>query len=166
MGRVHRIATQSVVTGTLDGGIPMIRFGSGPPLLLLSGLTPEHRNPTGLDRRMQLRSATAFAEHFTVYLVNRRPGLPAGITMTDLAADVAAAIQRDLDSSPMIHGASTGGLIALQLALDHPRLVNRVVIAAAACRSGTYRRSHPRRGRRSRRVLQPGPGPRNSRCDP
>ena len=134
VGRRGRSREPVVVAGTLHGGLPMIRVGTGPPLLLLAGLTPEHRNPTGLDRRMQLRSAAAFAEHFTVYLVNRRPGLPAGTTIADLAVDVATAIRHDIQRPVIVHGASTGGFIALQLGLDHPELVSRAVIASAACR--------------------------------
>ena len=134
MGRRSRLGGPEVVAGTLHGGLPMIRLGSGPPLLLLAGLTPEHRNPTGFDRRMQLRSTAAFAKHFTVYLVNRRPGLPSGTTITELAADVATAIRHDIQRPVMVHGTSTGGFIALRLALDHPQLVSRAVIASAACR--------------------------------
>jgi pimeloyl-ACP methyl ester carboxylesterase len=34
----------------------------------------------------------------------------------------------------MVHGTSTGGSVALQLAISHPELVQRMVLAAAACR--------------------------------
>ena len=40
---------------------------------------------------MSLSWVTPFAEHFTVYLLNRRVGLTPGVTMTDLAADYAGA---------------------------------------------------------------------------
>lgn len=151
VGRRGRSREPAVVAGTLHGGLPMIRVGSGPPLLVLAGLTPEHRNPTGFDQRMQLRSTAAFAEHFSVYLVNRRPGLPAGTTMTDLAEDLATAIRHDIQGPVMVQGTSTGGFIALQLVLNHPELVSRAVIASAACRlSDPGRRALTRFAERAR----------------
>jgi pimeloyl-ACP methyl ester carboxylesterase len=75
-----------------------------------------------------------FAEHFTVYLANRRPGLPQGASLSDIAADYAAAIEDELGGSAAVHGTSTGGSLALQLAADSPLLVRRMVVSAAACR--------------------------------
>jgi pimeloyl-ACP methyl ester carboxylesterase len=123
-----------VTEGSLSTGVPYLKLGQGPPLLLASGLTAEHRNPTGLWRRMSLSWAAPFAEHFTVYLVNRRRGLAKGATMADLAADYAGAIEKDIGQPVLLHGTSTGGSVSLQLAIDRPELVTRLVLAAAACR--------------------------------
>jgi pimeloyl-ACP methyl ester carboxylesterase len=54
--------------------------------------------------------------------------------MADLAADYAGAIEQDIGRPVLLHGTSTGGSIALQLAIDHPELVQRMVLAASACR--------------------------------
>jgi len=118
----------------LSGGLPYLRFGDGPPLIVSPGLGTTHANPTGQWRRFALSWADPFAEHFTVYLVNRRPGLPSGSTMSDIAADYATAIERDIGGPVLLHGTSTGGSVALQLAVDRPELVQRMVIAAAAGR--------------------------------
>ena len=112
-------------------------MGHGPPLLMASGLTSEHKNPTGRWRAMAEKYAAPFAEHFTVYLANRRPGLAAGVTMADMAADYAAVIEEDLGEPAYVHGTSTGGSLALQLAIGHPDLVRRMVVSAAAFRSVT-----------------------------
>jgi pimeloyl-ACP methyl ester carboxylesterase len=98
------------------------------------GLGSEHVNPTGMWRRMALSFAAPFAEHFTVYLVQRRPGLASDATLSDVAADYAEVIEQDLDRPVVLHGTSTGGSVALQIAIDHPELVHRMVVAAAACR--------------------------------
>ena len=79
-----------VTEGVFSTGVPYLRTGHGPPLLMASGLTSEHANPTGVWRRMALLGGP-FAEHFTVYLANRRPGLVPGTTMAHLAADYAGA---------------------------------------------------------------------------
>ena len=123
-----------VIEGAFSTGVPYLRTGQGPPLLMASGLTADHRNPTGRWRKMALSWVAPFAEHFTVYLANRRPGLEPGTTMSDLAADYAGGIRHDIGEVTFVHGTSSGGSIALQLAIDHPELVGRLAVSAAACR--------------------------------
>jgi pimeloyl-ACP methyl ester carboxylesterase len=123
-----------VTEGAFSTGPPYLKVGQGPPLLVASGLTAEHKNPTGRWRKSVLAWVAPFAEHFTVYLTNRRPGLAPGTTMAELAADYAGAIEDDIGQPVLVHGTSTGGSIALQLAIDHPALVQRAVVSAAACR--------------------------------
>jgi pimeloyl-ACP methyl ester carboxylesterase len=129
-----------VSEGRLSTGVPYLRFGQGPPLLVASGLSSEHANPQGIWRRMSLAWAAPFAQHFTVYLVNRRPGLAPDTSMTDIAADYAGAIENDLGAPVHLHGTSTGGSVALQLAVDRPELVERMVVSAAACRLSEHGR--------------------------
>jgi pimeloyl-ACP methyl ester carboxylesterase len=124
----------SVAEGTFYGGVPYLRLGTGPPLIAARLVTADHKNPTGLERRMVLSGVGAFAEHFTVYVVNGPPGLPADATMSDIATRYAQAIEHDIGESVCVHGVSTGAAVALQLAIDHPHLVRRLVLAGAACR--------------------------------
>jgi pimeloyl-ACP methyl ester carboxylesterase len=120
--------------GQFSTGLPYLKLGEGPPLVQASSLSSQHVNPTGIRRRMAISWAAQFAEHFTIYLVNRKPGLADGATMSDIAADYAGAIEQDLGEPAMVHGTSAGGSVALQLAIDHPALVRRLVVAASACR--------------------------------
>ncbi|HEU4912194.1 MAG TPA: alpha/beta hydrolase, partial [Actinomycetes bacterium] len=113
----------AVTEGRLAGGLPFLRTGQGPPLVMASGLTPAHENPTGLWRRMALSGVALLAEHFTVFMVNRRVGLASGATMSDIAGDYASAVEKDIGEPVLLHGTSTGGSVALQLAIDHPQLV-------------------------------------------
>ena len=126
----------AVRTGLLHGGLPYLAVGQGPPLVVLSGFTAEHANPTGAARRFALRPLMPLARQFTVYLVNRKPGLQPGATMADLAGHYAHALERAFAGPVAVMGISTGGSIAQQLAIDHPQLVNRLVLIAAACRLG------------------------------
>ncbi|HLM22034.1 MAG TPA: alpha/beta hydrolase [Propionibacteriaceae bacterium] len=123
-----------VTEGKLSSGLPYLRLGQGPPLVMASGLSSEHANPTGQWRRMSLSAAAPFAKHFTVYLANRKAGLASESTMAGIAADYARAIENDIGAPVMVLGTSTGGSVALQLAIDHPHLVKRLVLVAAACR--------------------------------
>jgi len=115
-----------VTEGVFSSGVPYLTLGHGPPLVVAAGLTSQHANPTGLWRRMSLSWAAPFVDHFTVYLVNRRAGLAPGVTLADIAADYADAIEQDIGRPVLLHGTSTGGSVALQLAIDRPELVQRM----------------------------------------
>lgn len=126
--------TDQRIDGVLHGSLPFVRFGSGPPLVVLSGLTATHANPTGWTSQFALRPFRGLAEFFSVYLVNRRPNLGPDTTMADLAEMTGAALETAFDEPVPLMGVSTGGSIALQTTIDHPALVGRLVISAAACR--------------------------------
>jgi pimeloyl-ACP methyl ester carboxylesterase len=136
---------RAVHEGSLYGGLPYLAVGQGPPLVVFSGLTAEHANPTGLERRFQLQSLKPLARHFTVYAVNRKPGLPAGSTIKDLAGHYAEAIAHEFSGPVLVEGISTGGSIAQQFAIDHPHLIRRLVLAATACRLSAQGREAQRR---------------------
>lgn len=58
-----------------------------------------------------------------------------GITLHDLAGDVAAVIEREGGGAPaVVVGHAFGNWVARMTAVDHPKLVRGVVIAAAAAR--------------------------------
>lgn len=122
--------------GFLHDDIPYLKIGQGPPLVSVQGLTPEHDLPKGPERRFALAHARPLAGHFTVYVVNRKRGLLAGESMSDIAGHLANAIEHDLGQPVFLDGTSTGGSVALQLAVDRPDLVRRLVVIAAAYRLG------------------------------
>ena len=124
------------VYGTWPGGMPFLAVGSGPPLVFLPGTTPNHEPPTGRDRRFQARQFQAYTASHRVWWVNRRPGLHPDATMADIAADYAQAMLRRFDEPVDVIGESTGGSVALQLAADHPAVVNRLVTVSAAYKLG------------------------------
>jgi pimeloyl-ACP methyl ester carboxylesterase len=131
--------------GTLHGGLPYLAVGQGPPLVVFSGLTAEHANPTGLARWFDVQTLKPMARHFTVYAVNRKPGLAAGSTIEDLAGDYAQAIAQEFSGPVCVEGISTGGSVAQQFAIDHPQLVRRLVLTATACRLSPHGREVQRR---------------------
>jgi pimeloyl-ACP methyl ester carboxylesterase len=122
--------------GFLHDDVPYLKIGHGPPLVSVLGLTSEHDVPKGLERRFALAHARPLARDFTVYVVNRKRGLRAGESMSDIAGHLASAIEHDLGQPVFLDGASTGGSVALQLAVDRPDLVRRLVLIAAAYRLG------------------------------
>jgi pimeloyl-ACP methyl ester carboxylesterase len=124
------------VYGTWPGGMPFLAVGSGPPLVYLAGITPNHEPPRAADRRFVARQLMPFAGSRRVCWVNRRPGLSPDATMADIAADYATAMLERFDGPVDVIGLSTGGSVALQLAADHPAVVKRLVVVSAAYRLG------------------------------
>ena len=131
--------------GLLHGGLPYLAVGDGPPLVVFSGLSAEHANPTGLARWFEVQTLKPLARQFTVYAVNRKPELSSGSTIKDLAGHYAEALAREFSGPVCIQGVSTGGSIAQQFAIDHPQLVRRLVLAATACRLSPHGRDVQRR---------------------
>lgn len=122
--------------GFLYDDVPYLKIGSGPPLVSVLGLSGAHDVPTGFDRRLAMAHARPLALHFTVYVVNRKRGLKLGESMSDIAAHLAHAIEHDVGQPVFLDGTSTGGSVALQLAVDRPDLVRRLVVISAAHRLG------------------------------
>lgn len=125
-----------VSSGMLNGEIPYLVIGDGPPLVMAMGLTPRHVVPTGWERRMVLRAAAPLCVDFRVYVVNQKPDLRLGESMSDIAGYLATAIETEFDEPVSLTGTSTGGSVALQLAVDRPELVRALVVVAAAYKLG------------------------------
>src|SRR5262249_1310054 len=117
------------------GPLPALAGGKGDtPLLYLGGLLPAAGVDSPVARRGAEFSARPVSDMRRVIYVNRRGGLPRGMTMAEMAAEHAQAIGA-LDVGPVdVVGVSTGGSIAQQLAADHPQAVRRLVLIATGCR--------------------------------
>jgi pimeloyl-ACP methyl ester carboxylesterase len=74
-----------------------------------------------------------FARDYTVYVINRRRGMPPGYSTRDMAQDYARVIEGELGTSHVM-GFSTGGSIAQYVALDHPGALQSLVLIVSACR--------------------------------
>ena len=81
-----------------------------------------------------------------MYVLGRPRGLERGVTMVALAAAHAAALGELFGGQPVdVLGVSTGGTVALQLAVDHATRIRRLVVATAASWLGTEGRDKLRR---------------------
>jgi pimeloyl-ACP methyl ester carboxylesterase len=136
-------------TGTL-AGLPCLTVGApdAPPLVVLPGLSPEHAIGAGPAARAELGLARELGRRFRVTWLTRRPGLAATTgtdppSMADVAVEHAAAL-REAGAPLDVLGISTGGSIALQLALDHPDVVGRLVLVSAAAQLGAVGRAEQR----------------------
>jgi len=100
-----------------------VRQGDGPPLLIAHGLFGSARNWGAIAKRL--------SSDFTVTTVDMRNHGESPHTTThgyeDMAADLAA-----LDGRNLVIGHSMGGKAAMMLALLHPELVDRLIVADIA----------------------------------
>lgn len=110
------------------------RPGRRPPIVHLPGLGPQSTGRTRRQRLLQRAEVLGLALRFEVWLVARRRPVPRGSDIADLAADHAAAIRAVFPDPVDVVGESTGGSIALRLAIDHPTAVRRLVLVSAAGR--------------------------------
>jgi pimeloyl-ACP methyl ester carboxylesterase len=127
-------ARRAAETGTFLGEFSYVRLGNGTQnLVILPGTTLENKPPTRFAAWAYRFGFGRFAEDHTVYVVNRRRGMPPGYTTRDMAADYARIIEGELGPSHVV-GFSTGGEIAQYVALDHPDAVRTLVLIVSACR--------------------------------
>ena len=124
----------AVETGKFLGAFPYVRIGSGPEdLVILPGTTLENEPPNRIAEWTYRLGFGRFARDYTVYVINRRPGMPPGYTTRDMAADYATVLEQELGPSHVM-GFSTGGEIAQYVALDHPSSVRCLILVVSACR--------------------------------
>lgn len=109
-----------------------VRFGHGKEALVIL---------PGLSVQSVMGSADAiaeaydlFTEDYTVYLFDRRKELPAAYSVHDMARDTADAMEAlGLDHISLM-GVSQGGMIAMEIAIRHPELVEKLVLGStSAC---------------------------------
>ncbi|MET7771478.1 alpha/beta hydrolase [Nocardia sp. NPDC005366] len=124
----------AVTEGALAHGLPYVAFGAGRPLVFLRWFSPDHANPAGWIRNSEIKTLARLARRFRVYAVSRAPGMAMGTTMADIADQHADALRSEFGGPVDVLGISSGGSVGLQLAVDHPESVRRLVIAAAGYR--------------------------------
>jgi 3-oxoadipate enol-lactonase len=107
--------------------------GEGFPLVMV------HANP--FDRRMFLYQAAHFSTYFKVinidlcgYGYSDKPDIP--ITMTDLCEDVVAVCCQEAAREAIFAGVSVGGVMGLQLGLDHPEIFKALILVGCSSMPG------------------------------
>lgn len=102
-------------------------FGAGHPLILISGL--------GSSRLGWWKQIEPFAKRFRVINLDNRDAGDSALgtgpyTIADMAEDVAGAVQNLNLGRAHVVGISMGGMIAQELAIRYPKLVDRLVLVS------------------------------------
>ena len=107
-------------------------FGTGAKaLVLLPGLSDGLSTVQG-KAALLARPYRLFFDRYTVYLFSRKERMPEGYSIRDMAADQATAMQTLGIARAAVMGVSQGGMIAQYLAIDHPEMIDRLVLAVTA----------------------------------
>lgn len=110
-----------------------IIFGTGTKsLVIIQGLST--RNIKGMAIPLAFMYQI-FAKDYKVYVFDRKKVLEEGITVRDLSADVAMAMDELGITNADVFGVSQGGMIAQYLAIDRPDLVRKMVLAVTLSRN-------------------------------
>ncbi len=110
-----------------------ITFGNGEkPLIMIQGLNTRGIKGASLSLAYMYR---IFAKDYKVYLFDRRPIVQDGITVRDMASDIAMAMDLLNIKNADVFGVSQGGMIAQYLAIDRPDLVKKLVLAVTLSRN-------------------------------
>ena len=112
--------------------IDYVKFGKGSkPMLIIPGLNTRDVKGAGFGLWYMYRM---FAKDYTVYCIDRRREVPEGITTQQIADDYAKAMEQIGLKNAYVMGVSHGGMIAQYIAIEHPELVCKVVLAVTASR--------------------------------
>lgn len=137
-----------IETGFLSSGHPYARIGTGSRLVLsipsLSFIA-EASTPKAAARLWRTWREPIARHDLTIVDVGRRPDLPAGSTAMDIADDYAAVIRAEWGGPVAVMGFSSGGGYAQWLAIRHPDLVERLVLASTGHRITPETRALQRR---------------------
>jgi pimeloyl-ACP methyl ester carboxylesterase len=119
----------------LNDGLSVATTGDGPPLVFLPGLGQGADLSVNVPQR-DARSARAVATGLsrTVHLINRPVDMPSGTSVAELAGWYATALRKRFGGPVDVLGTSGGGITALQMTLDHPETVRRLILCVAASR--------------------------------
>jgi len=119
-----------------DANIEYYLEGDGPPLLLVSGFTAQaSRWSEPFIRLLQLHFTTVRYSHRGTGTSDRLAG---EISLRDLADDAAGLLTELGIEKAHVLGVSMGGMIAQELALNHPQRVKGLVLGCTTCGGASH----------------------------
>ena len=118
------------------GKMSYVSFGRGrKAFVILPGLSDGLATVKG-KALMLAGPYRQFFDRYTVYMFSRRDDLPRDCSIREMAADQAIAMERLGLENAAVMGVSEGGMVAQYLAIDHPELVKKLVLAVTAPKAG------------------------------
>jgi pimeloyl-ACP methyl ester carboxylesterase len=128
------MAKTKMTKGQSRNGIPYVRFGIGPRILVCFMGGPGNDMPPNFMLQLMISRFKRFVDYYTIYMLTRKLDQPTGYSTQDMSNDYATMIRNELEWPVDVWGTSYGGLIAQHFAADHPDLIRRLVIGVAAYR--------------------------------
>lgn len=78
-----------------------------------------------------------FFRNYTVYLFSRKNDMPEGYSIREMANDQILAMKNLGIDQACVMGVSQGGMIAQYMAIDHPEMVTKLILAVTAPNANT-----------------------------
>lgn len=115
-----------------DTDMDYVSFGKGEKkLVVLPGLSDGLATVKGKALLLSFPLRKFFAD-YTVYMFSRKNKMPEGYSIRDMADDQVRAMKAlEIDKAYLL-GVSQGGMIAQCMAIDHPEMVQKLILAVTA----------------------------------
>ena len=108
-------------------------FGRGSKaLVIIPGLSLRDVRGAGAVLAWMYRR---FAKDYRIYVLDKKADIPEGCTVADLARDTVEALQAIGIHQASYLGVSLGGMIAQEIAIAHPEMVERLILGVTASRT-------------------------------
>lgn len=115
-----------------DTDMYYVAFGNGPrKLVVLPGLSDGLATVKG-KAFILASSYKRFFSDYTIYMFSRKNSMPQGYSIRDMAEDQVMALKSLGIDRFYLLGVSQGGMIAQYIAIDHPEMVDKLVLAVTA----------------------------------
>ena len=117
-----------------DFAIRHISFGTGPKnMVVVPGLSIGYVT----DNAQAIEDIfSAFTDDYTVHLFDIRDDVPENYTIRAMGEDLVTAIKSAGLDSIYLYGCSMGGMQSIYIAGKYPELVEKLAVAASACKAG------------------------------
>lgn len=110
------------------------KFGNGDKtLVIIPGLSVQSVMGSA---QLVAQAYASMTDEFTIYLFDRRSDMPKTYLIKDMAQDTAEAIASLGLGKVYLFGTSQGGMIAMQIAIDHPEQVSMLVLGSTSAKIG------------------------------
>ena len=120
----------SVILGNTE--MYYVSFGEGKKkLVVLPGLSDGLTTVKGKAWLLSLPYRKYFRD-YTVYMFSRKNDMPEGYSMEDMAEDQVSAMRSLGIEQAYVMGVSQGGMIAQYIAIRHPEMVTKLILAVTA----------------------------------
>ena len=124
------MSDKTVVIG--DTEMYYASFGQGEKkMVVLPGLSDGLATVNGKGLFL-MKPYKKYLKDYTVYMFSRKNKMPEGYSIRDMADDQAYAMKKLGIEKAMVMGVSQGGMISQYLAIDHPEMVDKLILAVTA----------------------------------
>ena len=112
--------------------IDYVVFGRGSkPMVIIPGLTFKRLRGTGITLAHMYRD---FTDDFRVYVFDRRKDIPDGYSVEDITDEIYSAMKALSIEKACVLGVSQGGMAVQYLAVEHPEMVEKLVLGVTLSR--------------------------------